>query len=135
MITCENARELGRKGNLIRWSRPKPENPIATPIANPTIEPDFASQRLVRVRQEILRQDEMQKASKDPDEIEKLSRSLKALSEQERILAGRPMPGSLKPSSKPARRLAPAEPMPELGDSPQVETRLPAADDPSAPNG
>jgi hypothetical protein len=48
-----------------------------------------------------------------PDEVDKLCRSLDKLMEQERKLSGRPLPGSLRPSSKPAKQSRSSDPVPE----------------------
>ena len=78
-------------------------------------QPDFAMKRLARVREQLVRVDEMMMTETDPQRMDRLASAQARLAEQERILDGRPMPGSLKPSqNKPARsRVAMPDPAPQ----------------------
>ena len=78
----------------------------------------FAKRRLARVRAQLDRlDDELAECSlEDSKRIKELTDAQLRLSEQERILAGRPLPGSRRPAAERAPRLgdsAPAyEPVP-----------------------
>jgi len=94
LITSATASELGKKGNAIRWA-PKPPQPIAEAI--PASFPDYTAKRLFRVRKQLDRLDEMMAEEDDPQRIDKLASAQARLAEQERLLAGRPLPGSHRP--------------------------------------
>ena len=106
----------GRKGALVRWT-PKPEPPppvIPLPIAPPMAKPvtdqidSFTFQRLMRVRAQIERIDALLADEDEPKQLKELADALTRLADQERILAGRPLPGSRRPEKdKPARTFTP----------------------------
>jgi hypothetical protein len=74
--------------------------PMTAVAAQTTAADDFSSLRLVRVREELTRLDKLLKAETDPVKLDKLASALSRLAEQERQLAGRPLPGSLRPTGK-----------------------------------
>jgi hypothetical protein len=55
--------------------------------------------RLPRVRKQLERLDDLMKQETDPAKLDRLAAALYRLSEQERIMSGRPLPGSYKPES------------------------------------
>ena len=58
---------------------------------------EYVTERLAHARAEIARLQTLAKGLKEPLEIERMSRAIGQWSEQERILAGRPLPGSQRP--------------------------------------
>ena len=118
LFTRENAREMSAKANYVRWHKPdpepKPEPKAETPAIAPAVIPEdgFAGKTLARVRKQIESLLDCLSKEDDPQRIDRLASALGRLNEIERQLAGRPMPGSLKPSSKPARIQVQAEPTP-----------------------
>ena len=132
-ITAENARELQLKGvakrkenvQKLRDLADKPPEIIvlsSSPGTNST-EP-FQVETLRRVRKQIEQvQDAMDNALEggkpNPVTIRGLADALARLAEIERQLAGRPLPGSFKPSSKSPR----SSPTPQ--DSPEPVDRTP----------
>jgi hypothetical protein len=77
--------EAGRLGGLERARRLR-EAPLTHP-----------ERRLLRVREQLDRLDKLILAEKDPQRIDRLASAQARLAEQERILDGRPLPGSHRP--------------------------------------
>jgi len=109
LITSANAREMAAKGNFIRWSRkpvPATTEQIPAPPAIVAEKPDdYHSRRLSRVRAQLdsldsRLEDEFQRPRPDAKTIKAIVEAQMRLSEQERILAGRPMPGSRRPGNE-----------------------------------
>jgi hypothetical protein len=105
LFTKANAAEMARRGNLARWSRPvllpaAPEIPAT--IADTA--QDYRSVRLARIRSLLDRIDERLSKATDALDIDRLARASAVLSAQEFALAGRPLPGALRPSVAQARR-------------------------------
>ena len=71
---------------------------------SPALLNDFQSRRLVRVRAQLDRIDYMLITARDSKRIKELTDASTRLSEQERILAGRPLPGTKRPPAEGARR-------------------------------
>ena len=108
-ITSENARELQRLGVEARLARQKLQEERLK-LAEESL--DFPSRTLSRVRAQIeTLLDDLGK-ERDPQRIDRLASALGRLNEIERQLAGRPMPGSLKPSAKQPRATPQVEPTP-----------------------
>ena len=102
LFTRETAASAGRKGAAIRWSTPKPppvtEHPTTQPYVIPVIiTDDYLVRRLARVRDQLDKLDAMMTTEDDPQRIDRLASAQLRLSEQERVLAGRPLPGSRRP--------------------------------------
>jgi hypothetical protein len=57
----------------------------------------YVSARLSRVRLQLDRVDEMMMTEKDPQKLDRLASAQARLAEQERIMSGRPLPGSRRP--------------------------------------
>lgn len=120
--TAEQAREMSRKGaEASRQIR------LLTPAFNRERPERYTARRLGRVRRQLDRIDRMMTEENDPARLDRLASAQARLSVQEFALAGRPMPGMLRPSSgRPARE--PARSIAPLGPSVQ-----PAAPAPSPP--
>lgn len=95
LFTRETAASAGRKGALARWTKPPPVV-IPPPITEP-ITDDYHARRIMRVRQQLDRIDAMLMEEEDAQKIDRLASAQLRLSEQERVMSGRPLPGSRKP--------------------------------------
>lgn len=117
-ITKENAREMGAKANRIRWERWREAKEAAKSLLDPIKAAnaiaeyraeDFAGKTLQRIRKQIaLVQDQMDSFldTGETKPLKELSDCLARLAEIERQLAGRPLPGSLRPKAEKSRRIA-----------------------------
>lgn len=133
LITVENARQLSAKSKAARAANTERRKNIEKQVAvldakilAMTANADrIASERLIRVRKQLAMVDTRieEEASKDGTRVTPnglpilcdgqllnwLCSAQERLSEQERVLSGRPLPGTLKPTSKPPRlMLSPA---------------------------
>ena len=105
LFTKETASHYGKLGNLIRWHPPTP-SPLpqsATSERLPTFPDDFAILRLRRLRDQLDRVDALMVGEKDSKRLKELADASARLSAQEFALAGRPMPGTLRPAAEGAR--------------------------------
>ena len=108
-FTAENAAIYARKSHAPDSARnqipvPKPVLAVAVQSAEPS--QSFAENRLKRVREQLSRIDnEIETCELDNSKrLKELADASTRLSEQERILDGRPMPGSRRPPSVKAER-------------------------------
>ena len=103
-ITSANARELQAKSTLARL-----EAKAALALAKaseaqfPQIDP-YLAKRLSRVRIQVESLNKLLDTELDPQKIDRLVNAIYRLTELERVIAGRPLPGSYKPT--PQRRAA-----------------------------
>ena len=69
------------------------------PLAQqPPLQPDdFCAKRIKRVRRQLAMLDRLIDAEQDPQRLDRLACAQYRLSEMERILSGRPLPGSQRP--------------------------------------
>lgn len=65
-------------------------------------EDPFTRERLFAVRAQLKRLDVMMQTETDPQKLDRIASAQAKLAEQERQLAGRPLPGSLRPSNRPS---------------------------------
>jgi hypothetical protein len=77
----------------------------------------YKALRLIRVRKQLDRIDEMMMAEVDPSKLDRLASAQARLSEQERILVGRPLPGSLKPINTKPSKQSPASAPSEVSEA------------------
>jgi hypothetical protein len=107
-FTSQNARENAAKSHVIRHQNylaakeAKKGNSVLAQsapavAANRPILDAFANERLTRVRKQLSRLDDLLESETDPTKLDKLASALSRLAEQERQLANRPLPGSLRP--------------------------------------
>jgi hypothetical protein len=85
---------------------PPPPLPILPPPPPPQPKPadDFCEKRIMRVRSQLERLDQMLVTEDNAQAIDRIASASARLSEQERILSGRPLPGSQRPRlAKPAK--------------------------------
>lgn len=68
---------------------------------------DYLQIRIARIRAQLDRFDEMLLLETDPQKAQWLATVTAKLSEQERVLAGRPQPGQLRPTSPSRRAISP----------------------------
>lgn len=98
--------------------------------------PDFASLSLARVRAHVHNMHqviscELTRVKPDAQRLNWLAAALERLAELERRLAGRPMPGTLKPRAQDARPAQPASVAPVLLPQPAAPAQ---PDPPAAPS-
>jgi hypothetical protein len=78
--------------------------PEPAAIREPDPRPTLIDLRLMRVRKQLDRIDEMMANEDEPQALDRLASAYAKLSEQERILDGRPLPGSHRPTKpKPSK--------------------------------
>ena len=128
LITAATAREFAAKGNAAKRERLEQLRDTVATLTESN-ETDYATKVLVRVRAQldlvnIALTKELERPAIDAQAVDRLAAAQSRLADQERILDGRPMPGSLKPSqNKPARsRVSMPDPAPT---TPRVEPALP----------
>ena len=115
----------------------------AQPVAPPPVQPDqeaYLASRLARIRKQLDLIDtrieqEASKATCDGQLINWLCSAQERLAEQERITAGRPGPGTLKPSqpAKPSAASARTLPVPRLPEPPPSPAPAPQEEPPEPP--
>lgn len=121
-INKDNAKALNAKSTAkrlenaakLREAAAITDELIANAKANTENSEVFLASVLARVRKQI--SDTLTSLDEDnlePIDRERLSRSLGVLLEQDRQLSNRPLPGTLKPSSKPAKQSRTSYPEPE----------------------
>ncbi len=156
-LTKENAGPIAARGREV-WrvkrlelKRLKELNPELYPVKpkqkpnpspqglielNPGKEEAYRLKRLSQVRINVSRLDDMLTKASDPMQVDQISRALQRVSEIERQLAGRPMPGSRKPPPERQGRAGgrfwnPATPQP--GPTPTEPPAPPQAELPKPP--
>jgi hypothetical protein len=116
-ISKENARELSAIGNKVRWdayraAKLAEENAKLKPATEGEID-GFNQARLLRVRKQLKKVDDMIDEETDPSKLDRLASAAIRLNEQERQLSNRSLPPTLKASQPRAKRSASADPEPE----------------------
>jgi len=118
LITSANARQLAAKALIARRANRERARNLDQTLADlaakvTALAPlpaeqlsGYVEKRLVRVRRQLDRIDEMLMEESDPQKLDRLAAASMRLAEQERILAGRPLPGSRRPPKEPVRRPA-----------------------------
>lgn len=128
LFTSANAREMAARGNYARWhAKPSPPPEPPKPATPPQLaEDDYAAERLMRVREQLAKVDRMILEETDPQRLDRLASAQLRLSEQERILDDRPLPGSRRPAQeRPASQVS-SRPMPRLAQPPTPPPGPPA---------
>ena len=93
-----NASEMAAKSHAARRQREfLRQEADASPLTVPQ-NGGYVASRLMRVREQLARVDEMILKEKDPRSLDRLASAQARLSEQERILDGRPLPGAFRPA-------------------------------------
>lgn len=108
-FTRETAKQYSGLANQVRWSRYREKLSAAAMPANAAEIPgevadDYASQTMIRVRSILDGQLKRIVDEDDPNKIDRLASAISKLAELDRQLSGRPLPGTLKPTSKPPKR-------------------------------
>lgn len=98
LFTSETARAMAIKGAQMRLARRQAlaAIPLEAAQAAPS-PPDYATLRKSCVRAQLARLDAMLLTETDPQRLDRLAAAQQRLSEQERILDGRPLPGQRRP--------------------------------------
>ena len=100
LFTSETAAEAARKSHSPDSARFRLPQVVAEPDDDP-----YLVARLNRVRAQLDKLDRMMISELDPAKLDRIASAQARLAEQERILAGRPLPGSRKPAQdRPQRR-------------------------------
>ncbi len=108
-ITVANAKEMAARSHAARRMRLAREELATEPLPQAAqsgtsgADDSYVARRLLRVRGQISKLDDMLEKERDPLKIDKLCSAIARLAELERHLAGRPLPGSRRPSCKPER--------------------------------
>jgi hypothetical protein len=108
-FTKANAAKMARKSHeQRRRNQAEREDALAKPtyLLQDDTQPDpYVAVQLTRARAHISRLNIMLDRERDAQTLERLSRALGVLSERERVLAVRPLPGSRRPAKEaPPRR-------------------------------
>ena len=111
IINRENAREMSARGNAAKARRLQELRDAAKPPP-PNPNDPFTLRRLARVRGQLDKLDGMIEHELDPQKLDRLASAQMRLAEQERILDGRPLPGSRRPAQDRAPRADSARPLP-----------------------
>lgn len=100
-FTAANAREMAARSHEARRERevafPQPTLQTAPQLSS------YVAKRLARVRRHLDRLDELMMTETDPQKLDRLASAQARLAEQERILDGPPLPGSLRPKPPKAK--------------------------------
>ena len=96
-FTREEALAANRKAQQRREERQKRWKDADEQEQRPDDSLDYVSKRIVRVRALIEKAENQLACAVDAQACERLSRSIAALSELERVLSGRPTPGAFRP--------------------------------------
>ena len=109
LFTRETAASMSAKGNAARWSRWRAEREKTAnpPKLEPIISdgnPTFAQRKLARIRDQIDRVERLLDDADEPQAVDRFANALTRLYDLERILDGRPLPGSRKPAPERATR-------------------------------
>lgn len=104
VISAANAREMAAKSHAARRLRAAQADQRAnTPPLTPQIADAFLAERLVRVRKQLDKLDSLIEEERDPNRLDRLASAQSRLSEQKRIMSGRPLPGSRRPARERTR--------------------------------
>jgi hypothetical protein len=140
-FTKANAREMNAKSHAAKLAKKQAIlDAMSTPDFVPRTQPktenpyELLAMRLLRVRKQLNRVDRLLDAETDPMKIDRLASALLRLSEQERILANRPLPGSRRPlpDRKTPRSEVQVQSFSILPDPAPAPTSTPASSDPAA---
>jgi hypothetical protein len=100
-ITAANASKMAARSWEVRRERENMQgDSSAIPQQIPLPASDYVAFSVTRTRGQLDRLHAMLAKSKDAQEIERLARSIASLSELERVLSGRPLPGSRRPGKE-----------------------------------
>lgn len=128
--SAEQARHFATIGANVRWERYRARKAALGSVSpmsgapRPGASTDrFLAVRLAHVRALLDRLDELMMRSKEPAELRDLANATAKLQEQERILDGRPLPGSRRPREQKSQYVQPAvaEPLPRSHDDTKDE--------------
>jgi hypothetical protein len=95
LFNSQNAAEMAARSHEARRQRVLMPAIYLNP--QPQHAGDYVASRLVRVREQLNRLDSIMAKETDPQRLDRLASAQSKLSEQERILDGRPLPGQRRP--------------------------------------
>lgn len=104
-ISPEKAREMAALSHVARReNKMLPKLQAAIPAIPPLKCDEYTARRLLRVRKQLAQLDDLFANETDASKLDRLASAMYRLAETERILAGRPLPGSRRPPREaPAR--------------------------------
>lgn len=111
-ITPETAKEYARRSAEARARIAQERKDVnkaqaiiaeAKALSDPNSEEGYRLERLIRTRKQLSQLDEQLEGETDPKAVKAICDAIARLAEVERILAGRPLPGSHRPSNKPSK--------------------------------
>lgn len=105
LFTPEIAADMARRSHDARKRNEEREQPADADASQADV---YRTVRLTRTRKQMRRVDAMLTKATDAKELKALCDALARLAEIERILAGRPLPGALRPGKDRGRRTPPA---------------------------
>lgn len=105
LFTPETARQNQAKAVASRIASKYTEpDPAPTPQAQPQVTDGYISRRLSRVREQIDRLSDKLDEEDEPQKLDRITAAIERLSKLEQTLAGRPLPGSLRPVERSSKR-------------------------------
>ena len=142
LITRETARTMAAKSAEARRLRPLKAVPPGFKIVRADYpvplprDDSYVERRLARVRDQLQRLDGFLGEEEDPQKIDRLASAIARMSELERQLAGRPLPGSRRPKEEvEAKTSAAVAWLADSIDVPQVAPPAAPRLDPEPPAG
>jgi len=97
LFTAETAKIAAAKSWSAESARFQSPQEPTQPALPPLQADNYTVQKLVRVRVQLARLDDLLDSEDDPAKLDRLASAIARLSELERQLAGRPLPGSYRP--------------------------------------
>lgn len=110
LFTVETAREYQAKAVKARLAakiankQATPQPSQAIPQDPPQVTDTYIERRLSRVREQIDRLSDMLDEEEEPQKLDRITAAIERLSKLEQTLAGRPLPGSLRPVERSSKR-------------------------------
>lgn len=102
-INVANAREMARKAhesrmrNKIMRQEAERNLPQISQVTAQPAQDEYVAARILRVRRQLGMLDSLLESAKEARDIDRIASAISRLSELERVLSGRPLPGSRKP--------------------------------------
>jgi len=118
LFNSQNARILAAKSALVRRERRAALSvvPMPEPLkagSKPEKVNDFTEGRIACVRAQLGRIDRMLLTETDPQRLDRLASANAKLSDLERVMSGRPLPGQLRPRASKSLKSDPSDVVPE----------------------
>lgn len=119
-FTPQIAREMAAKGHEARRRNIAERKALFAPhFVIPGLNDSYVTERLACVRAQLGRLDAMVLTETDPQKLDRLASAQAKLADQERILSGRPLPGSRRPKPEREPKAQPTVLEPQIPSEPQ----------------